>query len=191
MLEKELKIMLSEEEYDRLIRRLRPEKTVRQVNHYYFSRACSEKRISVRVREVDGRALLQIKLPVSDSGALAVREEIEHELGCVPEEIDSELLKRLCGIGDTAVRIGSLATERALSYIFDGVELCLDRNEYLGCVDHELEAEYTGEYPEEVIALLKDEGIATEAPAKGKFTRFLERAQQRKTEKSAKAIEKS
>lgn len=178
MLEKEIKIMLSEEEYRRLMKLIGPEKTVTQVNHYYYSRACSEKRISVRVREVGGRALLQIKLPVSDSGALAVREEIEQELVSVPDRIDPELLRTLCGIDDTAIKIGSLVTERSLSYRLGGVELCLDRNEYLGAVDHELEAEYTGEYPEEVMRLLKGEGIDTDKPARGKYSRFLERAEQ-------------
>lgn len=183
MLEKEIKIMLSEEEYLNLMRLMQPEKTVRQVNHYYYSKACSEKRISVRVREVGNKVLLQIKLPVSSSGALAVREEIEQELSRVPDRIDKEVLKELCGIDDTAERIGSLETERSLCYMFDGVELCLDRNEYLGVVDHELEAEYTRAYPEEVIRLLNAQGIDTEKPARGKFSRFLERARQLQNEK--------
>lgn len=175
MLEKEIKIMLTEEEYSRLMTIFAPAKTVTQVNHYYYSKACSEQRISVRVREVEGRALLQIKLPVSDCGTLAVREEIERGLDCVPDEISGEQLMQLCRIDDTAVKLGSLATQRALSYEFDGVELCLDKNEYLGCVDHELEAEYTGDYPEAVIERLKAEGIDTNKPAKGKYSRFLER----------------
>lgn len=176
MLEKEIKIMLGEDEFERLKAVIRPEKVITQVNHYYFSEECGRKRISVRVREVEGKCLLQVKLPVSNDGALAVREEIERELSDVPEEIGREQLKEICGVDARAVRIGSLSTERYLSYSFKDVELCLDRNEYLGMTDYELEAEYTGEYPEEVIGLLKSEGIDTERPARGKYSRFLERA---------------
>lgn len=179
MLEKEIKIMLDQAEYDRLTEVFAPEKVVRQVNHYYFSEKCSKKRITVRVREVEGKSLLQVKMPVSDDGALAVREEIERELDCVPDEIGREILSEICGTDDKAVRIGSLATDRALSYRFDGVEICLDRNEYLGATDYELEAEYTGEYPSEVIEFLKSEGIDTSRPAKGKYTRFLDRLKEK------------
>lgn len=173
MLEKELKIMLDKKSYERLTDKLRPEKTVRQVNHYYYSEKCGKKRISVRVREVDGKCLLQIKLPVSDEGALAVREEIERELDCVPDAVENSTLSKLCGIDDRAVRIGYLVTERALSYRFEGVELCLDKNEYLGVTDYELEAEYTGDYPTEVTDFLEAEGIDTSKSPKGKYSRFL------------------
>ena len=173
MLEKEIKLMLSEEEYRRLKEGLDLDGEVSQVNHYYYSAECAVRRISVRVREVEGKALLQIKLPVSTEGSLAVREEIERELPCVPEVIDSQLLYELCSVEDSARRIGSLATLRLLSHEIENVELCLDRNEYLGITDYELEAEYTGDYPEAAANLIASFGIGTDRPAEGKYSRFL------------------
>lgn len=175
MLEKEIKVMLSEEEYALLSARLRADGEVVQTNHYYYSPECAAARISVRVREVDGRSLLQVKLPVKTEGSLAVREELERELSGVPSAIPAELLEEVCGVRDEAVRIGSLTTDRKLSYEIDGVELCLDRNDYLGITDCELEAEYTGDYPEAVDELLRELGIDAGRPCEGKYSRFCRR----------------
>ena len=172
MLEKEIKLILSQEEYDRLTEALTFDGELLQVNHYYHSDLCSERRISVRVREVEGKALLQVKLPVSTQGSLAVREERERELEAVPERITAGQLTEICGIEDEAVRLGSLTTLRKLSHQIEGVEFCLDKNDYLGVTDYELEAEYTGDYPKEAVELLESLGIPSDRPAKGKYARF-------------------
>ena len=176
MLEKEIKIRLSEEEYGLIEKAFGFSSEVWQVNHYYTCRECAQKRISVRVREVGGRKLLQVKLPVGgDSGSLMVREERERELSGVPDRLPAEVLEEICGINAEAVRTGSLATLRKLCYDYEGVELALDKNEYLGITDYELEAEYTGEYPSEVVARIASLGIDTEKEAFGKYSRFCER----------------
>ena len=172
MLEKEVKIMLDEQEYALIEKAFGFSSEVMQVNHYYRSPSAAERRITVRVREIGGKALLQVKMPVSDKGSLAVREEKETELGSVPEYVPAELLGSICGIYENASAVGSLATLRKLCYDFEGIELALDRNEYLGVTDYELEAEYTGEYPDRLIDKLKELGIDTEKPAVGKYTRF-------------------
>ncbi|MBR4554451.1 MAG: CYTH domain-containing protein [Ruminococcus sp.] len=172
MLEKEIKLMLSEDEYLKLCGEFDISKEIYQVNHYYRSAECAKRRISVRVREVEGSRLLQVKLPVSTEGSLAVREERERVLDSVPEEISADVLEEICGVRDTAVRIGSLATVRKLCCSYEGVELALDRNVYLGITDHELEAEYTGPYPEQVIEKLRELGINCDRPAVGKYARF-------------------
>ena len=112
MLEKEIKLMLSEEEYLRLKEGLDLDGEVSQVNHYYYSAECAVRRISVRVREVEGKALLQIKLPVSTEGSLAVREEIERIL---PQQI-GPILERMGDLrADLSVRIPD-QKERAAAY---------------------------------------------------------------------------
>lgn len=175
MLEKEIKIILTQDEYDLVKRSFGFSTVITQVNNYYRSNACAERRISVRVREVGGRKLLQVKSPVSDSGSLAVREETERELGSVPKRIDAAVLREVCGVDGCAMLVGSLTTERALCYDYEGVELALDKNEYLGITDYELEAEYTGDHPDELIAELAALGIDTEKPVCGKYARFLHR----------------
>ena len=178
MLEKEIKLLLTEEEYLMLEKSFDFSSEVVQKNNYYRSAACAEKRISVRVREVGGRKLLQVKKPVSDQGSLAVRDEIEKELDSVPHIIPAELLEEVCGIEDDAQFIGALTTKRLLCYDFENVELALDRNDYLGITDYELEAEYTGEYPEGLIAKIAALGIKTDRPVPGKFSRFCQRLEE-------------
>lgn len=176
MLEKEIKLMLTEEEYHRLATEFDFSSEVCQVNHYFTCPECAKKRISVRVREVGGKALLQVKLPAGGgSGALMVREERERELSEVPDRLPAEVLDEICGIRAEAVRIGSLATLRKLCYEYEGVELALDKNEYLGITDYEAEAEYTGEYPAAVIDRIAALGIDTEKEAFGKYSRFCKR----------------
>ena len=175
MLEKEVKILLTEEEYRMLESNFDFSSELIQKNNYYRSVLCGEARVSVRVREAGDKKLLQIKKPVGDEGSLAVREEIEREMDSVPHIIPAELMKEVCGIEDDAILIGALTTRRLLCYDFENVELALDRSEYLGTVDYELEAEYTGEYPERLIERIKALGISTDRPAAGKFSRFCRR----------------
>ncbi len=178
MLEKEIKLMLTEEEYHKLERSLEFDGELDQVNNYYYSAACSERRISIRVREVGGKNLLQIKLPIKNEGAVAYREELEKELPFVPEVIGQQTLSEICGVEDEAHLLGALYTNRKLCHTFPGVEICLDRNRYLGIIDYELEAEYEGEYPKEAEELLCSLGIKTDVPAVGKYSRFLKALRQ-------------
>ena len=175
MLEKEIKLLLTEEEFLILEKSFDFSSEVVQRNNYYRSALCAEKRISVRVREVGGKKLLQVKKPVSDEGTLAVRDETERELDSVPHVIPAKLLCEVCGVEDDALFIGAMTTKRLLCYDFENVELALDKSEYLGKVDYELEAEYTGEYPEGLIRQIAAFGIKTDRPVKGKFSRFCER----------------
>lgn len=172
MLEKEVKIMLTEEEYSRCAELFDFSAAVRQVNNYYYSPKCAERGISVRVREVGGEVLLQVKVPVSSEGSLAVREELEKKLHFVPERIGPETLDEVCGIADEAVLRGSLETYRSLCVI-GNTEICLDKNTYLGVTDYEIELEYTGDYPTDLLNRLAEIGITADKPQRSKLGRFL------------------
>lgn len=71
---------------------------------------------------------------------------------------------------------GSLYTQRKLCTDFDYVEICLDKSEYLGLTDYELELEYTADYPEKPLEILKNAGITQGEAVIGKYARFMERA---------------
>ena len=71
---------------------------------------------------------------------------------------------------------GSLHTQRKLCTDFDHVEICLDKSEYLGLTDYELELEYTADYPEKPLEILKNAGITQGQAVIGKYARFMERA---------------
>lgn len=174
MLEKEVKIMLSEEEYEKAAELFDFGTPQRQVNNYYYSPECAAHGISVRVREVKGEVLLQVKVPISTDGSLAVREEIERKLHFVPDRIGAETLNELVGVTDEAVLKGSLETMRRICVI-DKTEISLDKNTYLGTVDYEIELEYEGDYPQALVDKLAEAGITADKPQKSKLGRFLKR----------------
>lgn len=100
MIENEFKIMLTEAQYNAIRAMYEWDSEKQQVNSYYDDPelTCSERHITVRVREVTGRYFLQMKLPAaaSDNGAVS-RVELEQEISAIPAEIPSAELKNLSG----------------------------------------------------------------------------------------------
>lgn len=147
MIENEFKVMLTEAQYERVLAMFEWDSSAMQVNNYYDTRdlALSSAHITVRVREKGGRYFLQMKLP---NGVDFSRIELEKELDNIPEEISSEVLNELAGryISDLpdVRRLGELSTLRNVKRIY-GAEIDLDKSEYFGKVDHELEVEFTDE----------------------------------------------
>lgn len=143
MIENEFKIMLTKEQYEKLLSEY-DFTAVTQVNHYYDTDKLemSARHITVRVRELDGKFYLQMKLP---TGKDFSRVELSRELDGLPDRLSGELLKSLADEDfPTLERLGSLSTTRSVRK-FDGGEIDLDRSEYFGKVDHEVEIEFTDE----------------------------------------------
>lgn len=143
MIENEFKVMLTAEQYENL-RKLYDFATLTQVNHYFDTDALemSERHITVRVRELDGRFFLQMKLPTSVNFS---RVELSKELETLPETLSGAELSALSGVECPDVkRLGALKTTRSV-WKFDGGEVDLDRSEYFGKTDFELEIEFTDE----------------------------------------------
>ena len=57
----------------------------------------------------------------------------------------------------------------------DNVEICLDKSEYLDRCDYEIEIEYTGEMPKELMDELASMGVEFKEKSVGKYTRFINR----------------
>lgn len=143
MIENEFKIMLTEKQYEELLVSY-DFKTIVQTNHYFDTKdlQMSARHITVRVRELDGKFFLQMKLPTEVNFS---RVELSRELESLPETLSGEELTSLSGVECPAVkRIGALKTTRSI-WKFDGGELDLDRSEYFDKTDHELEIEFTDE----------------------------------------------
>jgi uncharacterized protein YjbK len=149
MIENEFKVMLDRERFEKLCELYSWDKVVRQTNYYYDTEDffLSKNRITCRVRKIDGECFLQIKLPTN---AEFSRVELEQKLGAdVPETLSAEQLNALAA-GHTNVAIpdvkllGALVTERRIKE-FDGAEIDLDKSEYFGKTDYELEIEFTDE----------------------------------------------
>lgn len=145
MIENEFKIMLASAQYEKLLSLCDWDKTVVQTNHYYDTDglALSDLHITCRVREIGGGYFLQMKFP---GAAEYSRVELEKPLGALPEVIRAdELLRpepRL--VLPDVKRLGALTTTRSVKRL-DGAEIDLDRSEYFGRVDYELEIEFTDE----------------------------------------------
>ena len=143
MIENEFKVMLTEGQYERVLA-LYDFVTFTQINHYYDTAdlEMSARRVTVRVRAVDGKFFLQMKLPTA---ALFSRVELSKELPNLPEKISGAELSALSGTDCPDVeRLGELKTTRSI-YKFNGGEIDVDRSEYFGKTDYELEIEFTDE----------------------------------------------
>lgn len=180
MVENEFKVMLTEAQYNAIHDLYSWDKEVQQVNSYYDSPdlLLSERHITCRVRTVSGKYLLQMKLPSGElkNGAVS-RIELERQLDSIPQSISGGELTEMSGaenLPDVKL-LGDLATFRSVKR-FTGAEIDLDKSEYFGKTDYELEIEYTDEAAAK--ALLNDISAHVEinsaAPVSGKIRRFLQ-----------------
>lgn len=179
MVENEFKIMLTEQQYNAIHEMYFWDSEAEQVNTYFDSAdlQLSERHITCRVRSVNGRFLLQMKLPAAELGNGAIsRIELERELDGIPQQISAKELKELSGaesLPDVQL-LGTLTTFRSAKH-FPGAEIDLDKSEYFGKTDYELEIEYTDETAAK--ALLDEisarADISSNATVTGKIRRFL------------------
>lgn len=135
MLEFEKKVLLSPQEYDIIlkIKQLSPVQV--QINYYFDTDDFSmDKRgITCRIRERNGKFKTTIKnhnLKYLDCG---LEEDIIEKAEFDPAPFKSRGLKYQ----------GQLLTERRILLKDDYCEVVLDRNDYLGYTDYELEIEYS------------------------------------------------
>lgn len=176
MIEKELKVLLSEGKFKELLKYFKLENGFVQINIYYDDKlgVIEHNKMDVRVRVSDGTIKLQVKLPGEEDGNLHIREEYEKELNIIPFQIKSEELLSLVKkeLPDVFM-LGTLITERYIINIEDGVVACLDKNIYMNKIDYELEVEYVGELRKESLAPFFDHGILFDGFSIGKKNRFM------------------
>ena len=177
MTETELKTIVTKDQYDIInaIFNWDDEKT--QINSYYISpdNILKKHGITFRVRTINGEHILQIKKHSGRNGALQVSEETEFPIESIPDEFSAEEVFNYTGIKAPVSLIGNLKTVRSSVFFADGVEVCLDKSEYLGTTDYEIEIEYTSPIPQELLDILYNEGVTFDKPCTGKFSRFMNR----------------
>lgn len=176
MIENEFKIMLTADQYERICEEFSWDETIFQTNYYFDTEGLelSERRITARVREINGEFFLQMKMPTNKDFS---RIELEQRLEDLPEEISGETLSRLSGCAGlpNVKRLGKLFTKR-LAKRFSGAEIDLDLSEYFDKRDYEIEIEFTDEKNAREL-LKKIRAIIGESSAgevcTGKLRRFL------------------
>lgn len=148
MLEYEMKVLLSYDEYSILsetFQKITP--NVTQTNYYYDTNdfKLNELGITCRIREKNGKYEATIK----DHSFAPNKCSIEHSK-TVCSQYDDSLFKNM----DTRLH-GKLVTERVTIYSNNKSEIVLDKNTYLGVSDYELEIEYSPEQEEYAKHLLR------------------------------------
>lgn len=138
MTELEKKLLLTRDEYECLSEHFRYNdphigKPIRQINYYFDTDnlLMNRQNITCRVRLKDGKykATMKIHMPNSNCST---------EIDMTPPHSISENIFTEMGLKLQ----GELVTERTLLIKSDEYEVVLDKNQYLGVVDHELEIEY-------------------------------------------------
>lgn len=176
--EKEIKVLLTKEEYERIQSLFSFEKPYVQSN-YYYGHENMDTRITIRIRKKDDLKL-QIKIPVCINGSLHIKEEYEGTIDEIYDILPLEKVKKIydVGVDSDLYLLGKLCTNRRVCTLVPDIEIALDMNEYLGKTDYELEIEYKGEYPTQVVDRLERENIFLKGNTKGKKTRFMEQLQE-------------
>ncbi len=175
MLETELKCIIDERTYIRLSELFKWDWIKEQVNSYYTDSKNELKRngITFRIREKDSAKKIQIKTHKGPAGPLQICEEQEYDTDTIPESFGADEVKKLTGISADVFLLGSLTTLRHSLMFCDGVEICLDKNDYLDKTDYEIEIEYTKPIPKELTELLNSEGVEFTERSVGKCSRFM------------------
>lgn len=137
MIELEKKLLLTREEYNYLLNHLGQDKpTVKQVNYYFDTDDLSMNRqnITCRIRLKDGKYTATIKQHTTNSEHstetnMTVRNGVHDNI-----------------FADMGLSLqGDLTTERCIILKDSTCEVVLDRNDYLGYTDYELEIEYSSQ----------------------------------------------
>lgn len=177
MLETELKCMLDERTYKELETGFTWDWVKAQVNSYYSDPAGELKKngITLRVRTKDGVNVIQVKAHKNTGSPLQIAEETEYPTDTIPDGFTPDEVRSMTGCDVGAALLGSLTTLRHSLMYSEGVEICLDKNDYLDKTDYELEIEYTKEIPDELLVKLRSAGVEFKTAAVGKCSRFMTR----------------
>ena len=182
MLEKEYKSLLTEDEYNKIAAHFEWDWVKEQTNHYYCDedKILAKNRVMFRVRVKDGKSAIQVKLHKNAGSPLQICEELEYPVDGVPEVIEDG--EKYTGIKAGELKnLGCTVTLRHSKMWDNQTEICLDKTEYLGITDYEIEIEYTGEeIPEALSAELTALGVEFKKASVGKYTRFLRALEKQK-----------
>lgn len=158
MIEKEYKWLVTQEKFNEVLGMLRsyfiPEKLIIQKNHYYASKNKFYEGYTVRVREIDGTFVLQIKEERCKKNGYRVSEEIHYNLTKLPFQIFPAQFGS--GISDEFYYIGYLKTYRHHFQLSENSCIDCDENQYLESLDYEVEMEFQNDAKLEILNLLSD-----------------------------------
>lgn len=182
MLEVEYKCLIDEETYNKIKHKYEWDSIKEQINYYYndMSKELSKRRITVRIREKDGKLKLQAKRHKNSDSPLHISEESEIDVSSIPSLIDEQTARKITGVDSMGklIKSGSLTTLRHSFMWNSTTEICLDKSTYLGITDYEVEIEYTLDAPLALIDEFKNMGVEFTENTAGKYSRFRNRLEE-------------
>lgn len=177
MIEKEYKVLISEEQYQKIYEWGREWNVNSQINFYYYdlNRKAVDEGLTIRVRSMAKGLFFQIKQTISKIGALSETNEYQKSIVTVPYIITKEQICAVSGIVFEDVYLdGWLYTERRCCRRFEGIEIALDKNIYCDTEDLELEIEFIDERNVPyILSEIKKFGVDFSYSTAGKFTRYV------------------
>ncbi len=169
MTEYEKKIMLTKDEYEYLLKlfeKLQPSRQIqhtKQINYYFDTDALemNRKNITCRIRIKNGqyKGIMKCHFPNTDK---SMEGEMELYDGLNNNSFIDMGLKLF----------GNMVTERCIVMEASGCKVVLDKNEYLGTIDYELEVEYDPE--NEIVARIVFHYLANEITQKHRMREHVE-----------------
>ena len=175
MREQEVKAMLSVNQYTFLKNQFMFDDEFEQINSYYSDKngIIDARNITIRVREKGNQFVLQVKERLSERGSLHISNEYEKQIYGVPRFIGSSELSELCGSYLPDVHLlDTLVTHRMVKWWNKTTQICLDKNNYLGQVDYEVEIEYKNILENEILSRFELWDILFDKEICGKYHRF-------------------
>ena len=148
MLELEKKVLLTKDEYETLLNLLGIScPFVKQTNYYFDTKTFSMNRkgITCRIRLKNGKYTATIKKHAAYAADGSIETSVSVKNG-IEDNGFLDMGLYLCG---------SLTTQRTVILKDTACEMVLDRNDYLGYTDYELEIEYLTGYDERAVQHLQ------------------------------------
>ncbi|SDN20280.1 CYTH domain-containing protein [Alkalicoccus daliensis] len=149
-IEIEFKQLIDEDTFNKMLQFYPVNASFKQINHYFETEQMLLKKngAALRVREKEEELVLTLKQP-HETGLLETHQAIGvnsfhalKEKGLLPQGETTEQLISLCGQMPHLRYLGSLETVRSEADLPEGT-LVLDRSDYAGVTDFELEFECT------------------------------------------------
>ena len=179
MIEKEFKILLSKNQYERINSYYQFSSPVEQINYYFDTPdfQLDKQGITLRIRKIQFKPLLlQLKKKEKGIYDYSKKLEVEKIVDFIPQKMKLEYLSELL-IEDLPSEIksvdliGELKTIRR-EYSSEDITLCLDKNVYHNKEDYELELEFDGS-EQETRNIISNLNLQIPKKVIGKYKRFI------------------
>ena len=147
-IERELKCLLTKEQYENIMKSYDFPKKIYQSNTYYDTKDgfLKSRKSAMRIRTIDSTFIFTLKIRKDDITLIELEKEIQDdtiEHAFEDEEIAGWL--KQYDIPTNVVPIVDFSTQRCLENL-ECAELCLDQTNFYNHIDYEIEYEYTKDH---------------------------------------------